>query len=252
VTARRYAATIAELEHAITIYRRHEIGDAGPTPKPPRPACVCACGRRIRVAHRARARPHHLRRLRHTLRTRHTAAARRILEAMAVPQTVPVRRLSFEDVMAMVAAGILRETDRVELEGGVLVEMEPSGGAHGSRVTWLNMHVARSLDDGFVVRVQDTFRIPDGGFFEPDIAVGPPTGEEVPRSADLVIEVAISSRRRDREKAAVHAAAGVAEYWIVDVAHGEVVVHLEPRSTGYRSMLAYGRGERDRTAGAGR
>jgi hypothetical protein len=53
---------------------------------------------------------------------------------MAVPQTVPVRRLSFEDALAMVEAGILRETDRAELEGGELVEMEPSGGSHGSRV----------------------------------------------------------------------------------------------------------------------
>ena len=163
---------------------------------------------------------------------------------MAIPQTVPVRRLSFEDVMAMVEAGILRDTDRVELEGGVLVEMEPSGGSHGSRVTWLTMHFARSLDEGYVVRVQDTFRIPDGGFYEPDLAIGRSTGEEVPRTADLVVEVAVSSRRRDREKAAVYAAAGVTEYWIVDVEHREVVVHREPRSSGYRFALAHGAGER--------
>jgi Uma2 family endonuclease len=162
---------------------------------------------------------------------------------MPVPLTVPVRRLSFEDVMAMVEAGILGESDRVELEGGVLVEMEPSGGTHGNRVTWLNMHFARTLDEGFVVRVQDTFRTPDGGFYEPDLLVCGPTGDEVPRSADLVIEVAVSSRQRDREKAAVYAAAGVTEYWIVDVAHSEVVVHREPTSTGYRSVLAYGGSE---------
>jgi Uma2 family endonuclease len=144
----------------------------------------------------------------------------------------------------MVEAGILRETDRVELEGGVLVEMERSGGSDGSRVTWLNRHFARSLGEGFVVRVRDTFLIPDGGFYEPDLVIGAPTGEELPRTADLVIEVAVSSRRRDREKAAVYAAAGVTEYWIVDVQHGKVVVHREPRSSGYRATLAYGRGER--------
>lgn len=163
---------------------------------------------------------------------------------MAIPQTVPVRRLSFEDVMAMVEAGILDECDHVELEGGVLVEMEPSGGSHGSRVTWLNMHFARTLDEGFVVRVQDTFLIPDGGFYEPDLVVCPPTGEELPRTADLVVEVAVSSHRRDREKAPVYAAAGVTEYWIVDVVRGEVVVHREPDETGYRSVLAHGSGER--------
>lgn len=144
----------------------------------------------------------------------------------------------------MSEAGILRETDRVELEGGVLIEMEPSGGPHRGRVTWLNMHFARSLDEGFVVSVQDTFLIPDGGFYEPDLVIGPPTGDEVPGTADLVIEVAVSSRRRDREKAAVYAAAGVTEYWIVDVQHGEVVVHREPGPAGYRSVLAHGRGER--------
>ena len=106
------------------------------------------------------------------------------------------------------------------------------------------MHLARTLADGYVVRVQDTFLIPDGGFYEPDIVVGSPTGDDVPRTAGLVVEVAVSSRRRDREKAAVYAAADVTEYRIVDVAHSEVVVHRNPQSTGYRSVLAQGPSER--------
>jgi len=35
---------------------------------------------------------------------------------MAAPQTVPPHRLTLDDVDAMVGAGILHETDRVELE----------------------------------------------------------------------------------------------------------------------------------------
>jgi len=46
---------------------------------------------------------------------------------MAVPQTVPVHRLTLDDVLAMVDAGTLDESARVELEGGVLVEMVPPG-----------------------------------------------------------------------------------------------------------------------------
>jgi len=42
-------------------------------------------------------------------------------------QTVPAHRFTVEDVLAMVAAGILDERDRVELVEGVLVEMNPSG-----------------------------------------------------------------------------------------------------------------------------
>ena len=50
-TAQRYAGTIEQLEHAITIYRRHEGGrGAETTHKPSPPPCVCDCGRRIRVA----------------------------------------------------------------------------------------------------------------------------------------------------------------------------------------------------------
>ena len=49
-TARLYAATIRRLEHAITIYRRHELGAPGRPRKAPTPPCVCGCGRRIRVA----------------------------------------------------------------------------------------------------------------------------------------------------------------------------------------------------------
>ncbi|MBA2348899.1 MAG: Uma2 family endonuclease, partial [Solirubrobacterales bacterium] len=146
---------------------------------------------------------------------------------MAVPQTVPIHRLSFEDVLAMVEAGIIGETDHVELENGVLVEMEPSGGSHANRVEWLTRHFVRALGDEYAVRVQSTFLIPDGGFYEPDLIVARPTGDELPRTGELVVEVAFSSRRRDDEKAATYAAAGVREYWIVDVQAGEVITHAD-------------------------
>lgn len=163
----------------------------------------------------------------------------RTIRRVSVPQTVPVHRLSFEDVLAMVDAGILDETAHVELEGGVLVEMEPTGGAHANRVQWLTMHFARAAGDAYVVRVQDTFLIPDGGFYEPDLIVMAPTGDELPRTAHLIVEVAFSSRSRDVEKAVTYAAAGVGEYWIVDVQRGEVVVHSHPQADGYAATRRY-------------
>ena len=163
---------------------------------------------------------------------------------MGVPQTVPIHRLTFEDVLAMVDAEILTETDRVELEGGVLVDMEPSGGSHSSRVQWLIMHFAKAAGDAFVLRVQDTFLIPDGGYYEPDLMVLlPPRDEELPRTAELVIEVAFSSRSRDVHKAATYAAAGVGEYWIVDVPGEEVITHADPDPDGYATRRRYGRGD---------
>jgi hypothetical protein len=49
-TAERYADTIAALEQAITIYRRHERGGPEPAQRSKVAACVCGCPRRIRVA----------------------------------------------------------------------------------------------------------------------------------------------------------------------------------------------------------
>lgn len=53
----------------------------------------------------------------------------------------------------------------------------------------------------------------------------------------LVAEIADSSMRVDLEwKAWLYAAAGVPEYWIVDLAHERVVVHTVPGSQGYTSI----------------
>lgn len=163
---------------------------------------------------------------------------------VATSLTVPIHRLSFEDVLAMAEAGILAETARVELEGGVLVDMVPTGGAHDHRVEWLTRHFARAVPDELAVRVQSTFRIADGGFYVPDLMVLRRTGDDLPRTALLVVEVALSSRQRDAEKAATYAAAGVTEYWIVDPRAGEAVVHARPSSSGYATALAAHAGER--------
>lgn len=161
---------------------------------------------------------------------------------MAAPQTVPIHRLTLDDVMAMVEAGILHENSRVELEGGVLVEMMPPGHGHAERVEWLTRHFVKAAGEDVAVRVQDTFLIPDGGFYEPDLIVMRPS-DGLPRTAELIVEVAVTSRARDREKASAYAAAEVTEYWIVDVERAEVVVHSDPRAHGYAVERRYVRGE---------
>jgi Uma2 family endonuclease len=115
---------------------------------------------------------------------------------MAAPQTVPVHRLTLDDVFAMVEAGILNERSRVELEGGVLVEMVPPGEGHGDRVEWLIRHFVKAAGDDVRVRVQDTFLIPDGGYYQPDVIVFGPKDDQLPRTAKLIIGVAVSSYRR--------------------------------------------------------
>jgi Uma2 family endonuclease len=58
-----------------------------------------------------------------------------------------------------------------------------------------------------------------------------------PATAALVIEVAVSSLRRDFGlKSALYAAAGVLEYWVVDLDGERIVVHRQPRDDGYAEI----------------
>jgi len=160
-----------------------------------------------------------------------------------VPATVPVHRLSVDDVFRMVEAGVLDEDDRVELVEGVLVEMVPIGPEHDGAVAWLTRHFARVDSDAWEVRVQSTLLIA-GGYLLPDLMLV----ERLPRttqptSALLIVETAQTSQVRDREKAADYAAAGVLEYWIVDLAARAVQVHRRPLAGDYEEVTTFADGQ---------
>ncbi len=160
-----------------------------------------------------------------------------------VPATVPVHRLSVDDVFRMVEAGVLDEDDRVELVEGVLVEMVPIGPEHDGAVAWLTGHFARADSDAWEVRVQSTLLVA-GGYLLPDLMlVEPRPRTEQPTTALLVVETAQTSQVRDREKARDYATAGVPEYWIVDLAARAVHVHRRPLAGGYEEAESFEGGQ---------
>ena len=125
---------------------------------------------------------------------------------------------------------------RTELVDGVLIDMNPGGPRHSGAVTSLNRHFSTAARERFDVRVQDGLLIP-GGYLSPDLMVTEQLGPDVlPETALLIIEVSRTSRLRDLQKAAVYAAAGVREYWIVDVDVDEVLVHRDPDATAYATV----------------
>ncbi len=142
----------------------------------------------------------------------------------------------------MVEAGILAENARVELIGGVLVEMSPTGPTHEDLVEWLNRHFVLAPAGRFRVRVQSTLLTP-WGFFQPDVFVleDGPRGQ-LPVAALLVVEVSDTTLRHDLWKTATYAAMGVPEYWIVDVNRNDVLVHRLPRDESYESVERFGPG----------
>jgi len=159
-------------------------------------------------------------------------------------QTVSPHRFSFDDVQAMVVAGILSPDTRVELIDGVLLEMTPPGPQHGGAVEWLTEHFVIAARGAFRVRVQDTFLTTDGGFVLPDLmAIEPLPRDRLPDRALLVVEVAYSTHAHDRRKAAIYARSSVPEYWIVDIEGDEVLVHREPRGGGYAHITRHASGD---------
>jgi len=82
---------------------------------------------------------------------------------------------------------------------------------------------------------------------EPDLTVLESTAPSPyhPASAALVVEVAASSLARDLGvKAAVYAAAGVPEYWVLDLAGRRILVHRQATKSGYTERFELAAGQR--------
>jgi Uma2 family endonuclease len=151
--------------------------------------------------------------------------------AMSVTDA-PLHRLTYEDVQAMVEAGILRDDERVELIDGVLVDMSPISPLHSDLVEWLMGHFFGAIPNTRV-RIQDLLRI-EGGFVVPDVMVIEPLRPGThPETALLIAEVSVTTLRYDQRKAARYARAGVNEYWVVDGPDRRLIQHLAPTADGY-------------------
>jgi Uma2 family endonuclease len=90
-----------------------------------------------------------------------------------------------------------------------------------------------AVGDRAVVRTQLTLVAGPHSVPEPDVAVVPGWYDDYdrahPRAALLVVEVADTSLAQDRlTKSGIYAAAGIPEYWIVDVRDQRVEVHRGP------------------------
>lgn len=171
-----------------------------------------------------------------------------MLEAMQDvlhPSDLPdnVRGLQCAEFERLVALGVFEEA-RVELLEGQLVEMSPQGEVHSTIIRVLADKLCRALPAEMILQQHSSLRAGTRSLPEPDIAVIPRLrGFHHPSEAFLVIEVADSSLRNDREiKSRIYARAGISEYWIIDVQHQRVEVFTEPGSTSYGSSCAVERG----------
>ena len=90
---------------------------------------------------------------------------------------------------------------------------------------------------GYRIRIQLGMRLSDGTEVQPDVLIvsgsKQPRGQSHPTTADLIVEVSDSSLFFDSTtKAELYAAAGVPEYWVIDVNARTLMVLRDPAPVG--------------------
>jgi Uma2 family endonuclease len=116
--------------------------------------------------------------------------------------------------------------------------MSPQYAPHASTVDRLTELLMMRLHGRFRMRFQAPLALSDDSEPEPDAAVVPLGNydTEHPTTAFLVIEVADSSLKQDRAKAAVYARAAIGEYWIVNLNARTVEVYASPDGDRYAEV----------------
>jgi len=152
--------------------------------------------------------------------------------AFDFPPPPRLKRWTKREYNELTAQGAF-EGQHIYLFRGELIEMAPQFHPHAFTITRLNTALFKlfGLDRGYDIRIQLPFETPGESIPEPDALIC--TSEQLkrhphPNRAELVIEVADSSLKEDREKAIEYAAAQVPEYWIIDVKARRLIVHRSP------------------------
>jgi Uma2 family endonuclease len=163
---------------------------------------------------------------------------------------LPVK-LRIEDYLLLDGSGAFADYAKTELIDGEVFYMNAQHRPHAL----VKMKLYDALRDGLrTIRsplrplVEASIAIPPHSAPEPDIVLtGEPDGEGlVPlASVALVVEVSDTSLKIDMgRKAAMYAAAGIAEYWVVDLGGCVVRQFWSPGDAGYASAKDISFGDR--------
>jgi Uma2 family endonuclease len=160
-------------------------------------------------------------------------------------------RFTRDEYRWMGRTGILLPTDRVELIDGEIIDLAPIGPRHLAAVNMTNRLFVTSIPlDRAIVSIQNPLALDEHNEPVPDLAMLVPRADEysdgLPTGRDvlLIVEVGDSTIAFDRTaKAAMYAAAGVVEYWVVNVPDDLVLVHREPGPAGYARVISLSRGD---------
>ena len=126
--------------------------------------------------------------------------------------------------------------NRTELIRGFLIEKISKSPLHSSIARRLFKLLQAAMPASHLLLREDPLTFEDSEP-EPDLAIvrggEEDFAERHPSTAELIVEISITSIALDREKAAIYAEAGVAEYWIVLPAERRVEIFRRPQDGVY-------------------
>jgi Uma2 family endonuclease len=135
---------------------------------------------------------------------------------------------------------------KTELIEGLIIAKITKSPLHAYLISLLYEFFSARLPDNYLVRKEDPLTLATSEP-EPDIAIIKGALKDFrsthPTMAELVIEIALSSLELDREKAALYAAAGIPEYWIVIPEADCVEVYQDPARGCYQRLKVYQKAE---------
>lgn len=164
----------------------------------------------------------------------------------AVPP-FPIARFSVEQYHRMLESGAFAEDDRLELIEGWVVQQTAKGPGHEYAVGQGEDLLRARIPAGWHVRNQAPITLTSSEP-EPDLAIV--RGDRgvyrrrhpAPSEVALIVEVSDTSLDTDRVKGKTYGAAGIAEYWIINLVDRCVEVYARPDATselGYASRKIF-------------
>ncbi|WP_199290152.1 Uma2 family endonuclease [Leptolyngbya sp. FACHB-36] len=155
---------------------------------------------------------------------------------------------SINDYHRMIAAGILHDR-RAELLAGEIIEVSPEGPLHASRIRKIANYLRSLLNGLALISEAHPITLMDSEP-EPDVAIVrlPESryDDRHPQVEDIfwLIEISDSTLVKDLDtKQKTYAAAGINEYWVVDLNASRLTVFRQPQGKAYAVRQELSQGE---------
>lgn len=162
-----------------------------------------------------------------------------VLHVREPKHRLPYHLWTVNEFHQMAIAGLLDETDRVELIEGEMIDMAPIGSKHAFIVNQISQTFSARVGGQCLVSTQNPVRLGEHSEPQPDVVLLRSGNymDALPTAADvlLIVEVSDTTLEYDRDvKLGLYARHGIPEVWLLDVNAREITVYREPAEGQYR------------------